>query len=48
VLDWDVALFREPLLADATPVLANAFLVEGVPYRWEKGRLVTPQSDRNR
>lgn len=48
IADWDVALFRETALADVTPVLANAFLVEAVPYRWEKGRLVTPPRDPNR
>lgn len=37
-----VALFDEPPFRGTTPVLANAFTVEHVPYRWERGRLVTP------
>ena len=39
---WKVAMFDEEPFAGITPVLANAFMVEGVPYRWERGRLVTP------
>lgn len=39
---WKVAMFDEELFAGITPVLANAFVVEGVPYRWERGRLITP------
>lgn len=39
---WEVGLFREAPLRDASPVLANAFVVEGVDYRWEKGRIVKP------
>ncbi|MGB8168507.1 MAG: DUF2071 domain-containing protein, partial [Chthoniobacteraceae bacterium] len=40
VKDWQVGLFRESPLRDAEPILANAFAVEGVAYRWKKGRLV--------
>jgi hypothetical protein len=39
---FDVALFDEQPFINTTPVLANAFTVENVPYRWERGRLVTP------
>jgi hypothetical protein len=42
VKSWEVALFSEPLLRDARPVLANAFMVENVDYRWSKGRIVNP------
>ena len=42
VKSWEVGLFNEVPLRDATPVLANAFVVEGVDYRWEKGRIVKP------
>ena len=42
VKSWEVGLFREAPLRDATPVLANAFVVENVDYRWEKGRIVKP------
>ena len=42
ILDWKVGLFDESPFRGVTPVLANAFRVEGVPYRWERGRLITP------
>jgi len=42
VRDWSVALFEEVPFRGTAPVLANAFTVENVPYRWERGRLVTP------
>ena len=41
VKDWQVGLFRESPLRDVEPILANAFAVEGVAYRWKKGRIVT-------
>ncbi len=41
----EVALFDEVPFRDRTPVLANAFTVENVPYRWERGRVVTPGKD---
>lgn len=44
VKDWQVGLFREPELRDAKPILANAFAVEGVSYRWKRGRLVTVEA----
>jgi hypothetical protein len=42
VTSWMVGLFAEAPLAGVTPVLANAFAVGGVDYRWEKGRVVRP------
>jgi hypothetical protein len=42
VKSWEVGLFREAPLRDARPVLANAFVVEGVDYRWGRGRIVKP------
>jgi hypothetical protein len=42
ILDWKVGLFDESPFRGVTPVLANAFRVDGVPYRWEKGRLIAP------
>lgn len=42
VREWRVALFDEPPLRGTAPILANAFAVEGIPYRWERGRLVKP------
>jgi Uncharacterized conserved protein (COG2071) len=44
ILKWDVSLFHESPLRDAEPILANAFVVENVNYRWEKGRIVRPGS----
>ena len=35
-----VAMFDETPLRDATPVLANAFVVEDVAYQWKRGRVV--------
>jgi hypothetical protein len=40
VQQWAVGLFDEEPFVGTTPVLANAFTVEAVPYRWERGRLV--------
>jgi hypothetical protein len=40
VIDCQVALFGEAPFREATPVLANAFAVHDVPYRWERGRLL--------
>ncbi len=37
---WTVGLFQETPFRGIQPVLANAFAVEGISYRWEKGRLV--------
>ncbi len=41
VLAWNVGLFAEETFPARAPTLANAFLVENVPYRWERGRMVT-------
>ena len=41
---WQVGLFDEPPLHGEKPVLANAFAVENIAYRWEKGRVVRPQN----
>lgn len=40
VTAWRVALFDETPLRDVEPVLANAFAVNAVPYRWSRGRVV--------
>ena len=42
VRDWQVALFEEAPLRGTVPILANAFTVEGVSYRWKRGRVVRP------
>lgn len=42
VREWRVGLFDEAPFAGTKPILANAFAVEGVPYRWERGRIVKP------
>lgn len=39
---WQVGIFDEPPFKGVTPVLANAFTVEGIPYRWSKGRIIRP------
>lgn len=44
VKDWKVGLFDEAPFQGETPILANAFCVENVPYRWERGRLITPMT----
>ncbi len=38
---WRVSLFDTAPLCDATPHLANAFIVEDVAYRWKRGRVVS-------
>jgi len=43
VTAWQVGLFDEAPFRDVKPVLANAFVVQDVDYRWEKGRLVKPE-----
>ena len=40
VKEWHVALFAETPLCEAEPILANAFAVNAVDYRWERGRRV--------
>ncbi|MFT3990653.1 MAG: DUF2071 domain-containing protein [Luteolibacter sp.] len=37
---WKMGLFEETPLRGIPPLLANAFIVENVDYRWERGRLV--------
>ena len=39
---WQVGIFSDSPLAGATPLAANAFAVENVSYRWERGRIVKP------
>jgi hypothetical protein len=40
VKEWRVGLFDEAPFRDARPILANAFAVNGVAYRWKRGRVV--------
>ncbi|MEO8351918.1 MAG: DUF2071 domain-containing protein [Chthoniobacteraceae bacterium] len=40
VQQWQVGLFAEPSLRGTQPILASAFAVKGIAYRWEKGRIV--------
>jgi hypothetical protein len=42
VKDWHVSLFDESPLRGTKPILANAFTVENVAYRWKSGRIVRP------
>jgi uncharacterized protein YqjF (DUF2071 family) len=43
VKNWEVGLFDSDPFRETKPILANAFAVEGVSYRWGKGRIVRPQ-----
>lgn len=43
VKQWKVSLFEETPLSGTEPILANAFEVENVSYRWKKGRIVCPK-----
>jgi uncharacterized protein YqjF (DUF2071 family) len=43
VRKWEVGLFDSDSFRGTKPILANAFAVEGVSYRWEKGRIVRPR-----
>lgn len=45
VLHWHVAMFDAPPLNAAAPVLANAFMVEDVDYRWSAGRIVSMRTE---
>lgn len=45
VQSWSVGMFSEKAFAGTTPVLANAFTVENVPYRWERGQLILPKKE---
>jgi uncharacterized protein YqjF (DUF2071 family) len=40
VHSWQVAMFKESPFRNATPVLANAFVVDDVAYQWKRGRVV--------
>lgn len=42
ITDWKVGLFNELPFMGSRPVLANAFMVEDIAYRWEKGRIIRP------
>jgi hypothetical protein len=42
VTNSHVSLFDEAPFRGTKPILANAFAVDGVPYRWKRGRLVQP------
>ena len=40
VKDWHVGLFDESPFLGTKPILANAFIVENIAYRWDRGRIV--------
>jgi hypothetical protein len=42
VRDWHIGIFDEAPLRGVKPVLANAFAVENIAYRWSRGRIVKP------
>ena len=37
---WQVALFDQPPLQGIAPIAANAFAVDQIPYRWQRGRIM--------
>ena len=39
---WQVGIFDESPLKGIAALPANAFAVDNIPYRWERGRIVTP------
>lgn len=41
---WKVAMFDEAPFRDVKPILANAFTVENIPYRWNRGRIILPEA----
>ncbi len=41
VKNWEVGLFQEEAFRGTKPILANAFSVENVNYRWNRGRIVS-------
>jgi uncharacterized protein YqjF (DUF2071 family) len=43
---FEVALFDEMPLRGIRPVLANAFAVENIDYRWERGQILRPAEGR--
>ncbi|WP_310568853.1 DUF2071 domain-containing protein [Gemmatimonas sp.] len=47
VTSWQVSMFNESPLSAATPLLANAFVVDHVDYAWKRGRVVhaTPAAE---
>lgn len=40
--EWKVSLFDEAPLKGVTPLAANAFSVDDIAYRWQRGRIVKP------
>ena len=42
VKHWEVGMFNEAPLHGVKPILANAFAVENIPYRWNRGRIIKP------
>jgi len=40
VIDWCVGLFDDPVFGGIKPILANAFAVENIEYRWERGKVI--------
>ena len=42
VKEWQIQLFAEEPFRESEPILANAFTMETVSYRWSKGRRVRP------
>ena len=44
--NWRASIFDEPPFHDFTPLAANAFAVDNIPYRWNAGRIIQPTTGR--
>ena len=42
VKNWKIGIFDDTPLKGTAPILANAFTVKNVTYRWQRGRIVKP------
>jgi hypothetical protein len=42
VKKWEIGFFNETPLRGTKPILANAFTVKDIAYRWERGKIVKP------
>jgi uncharacterized protein YqjF (DUF2071 family) len=40
VKNWQIELFNEGPMKGVKPILANAFAVENIDYRWNRGRII--------
>jgi hypothetical protein len=43
IKSWKVGFFDELPMRGHKPILANAFIVEDVDYRWARGKMIYPK-----